>query len=115
MVNPFSKLGDIGNIMKQAKEMQSKMQAAQEELARTHIVGEAGAGLVHITINGNGEALSVAIDDSVLEEDKKILQGLVAAAINDANYKRELKKKEIMQGVMTGMGLPADLDLLKGM
>jgi DNA-binding YbaB/EbfC family protein len=114
MVNPFSKLGDLSNIMQQAKGMQQKMQQAQEELANTQVLGEAGGGLVQIVTNGNGEALGVMIQDVVLQEDKKILQGLIAAAINDANHKRESKKKEVMQGIMTGMGLPPDLDLFKG-
>lgn len=110
-MNPF---GNIGNIMKQAKEMQEKLKLAQEQLAAVHIEGEAGAGMVHITMNGSGEAISMKIDDAVFNEDKKILQGLIIAAINDANHKRELKKKEVMSGFMSGMNLPADLDLLGG-
>lgn len=113
MVNPFSALGNIGNLMQQAKNMQQKMQEAQDQLAAITIVGEAGAGMVQLTINGTGEALNISIDDSVLQEDKKILQGLVVAAMNDANHKREAKKKEVMSSIMAGMGLPADLDFLK--
>lgn len=109
MVNPLSALGNIGNLMKQAKEMQQKMQAAQEELARTQVIGEAGGGMVQIVTNGNGETLSVSINDAVLKEDKKILQGLLAAAMNDANNKREAKKKELMSGLMGGMNLPPEL------
>ena len=112
MKNPFSALGNIGNLMQQAKDMQQKMKLAQDELAAIQIVGEAGAGMVKLSINGTGEALNIIIDDSVLQEDKKILQGLIVAAINDANHKREAKKKEVMSSIMSGMGLPADLDFL---
>ena len=108
-MNPF---GNIGNIMKQAKEMQDKLKTVQTELAAVQLTGEAGAGMVQLTINGAGEALHIRIDDAVLKEDKKILQGLIVAAINDANHKRELQKKEIMGKFMSGMGLPAGMDLL---
>jgi DNA-binding YbaB/EbfC family protein len=108
MINPFS---NISNIVKQAKDMQQKLQQVQEQLAATHINGEAGAGMVQLTINGKGEALGLKIDDSVYQEDKRILQGLLIAAINDANHKRELKKKEVMSGLMAGMGLPPELNL----
>jgi len=108
MVNPFS---NISNIMKQAKGMQQKLQQVQEQLAATQITGEAGAGMVQLTLTGNGEALNIKIDDSIYNGDKRILQGLLIAAINDANHKREIKKKEVMSGLMAGMGLPPGLDL----
>jgi len=110
-MNPF---GNIGNIMKQAKEMQEKLKQAQAQLAEVQVEGEAGAGMVKITMNGSGEAVSLQIDDAVYKEDKKILQGLIVAAINDASHKRDLKKKELMSGFMSGMNLPADLDLFQG-
>ncbi len=109
MINPF---GNIGNLMQQAKEMQQKFQQIQTELEKLHINGEAGAGLVQLTMNGAGEALHITIDDSVYKEEKSILQGLIVAAINDANQKRELKKKEMMGNLMTGMGLPPGFDFL---
>ncbi len=112
MKNPFSALGDIGNLMQQAKDMQKNMKLAQEQLAAIQIVGEAGAGMVQLTINGAGEALSLVIDDAALQENKQIVQGLIVAAINDANHKREAKKKEVMSSIMSGMGLPANLDFL---
>lgn len=111
MSNPF---GNIGNLMQQAKNMQQKFKQIQDELEAMHIVGESGAGLVQLTVNGNGEALSMKIDDAVYKEEKSILQGLIVAAINDANQKRELKKKEIMGSLMSGMGLPPGFDLLSG-
>jgi DNA-binding YbaB/EbfC family protein len=109
MSNPFS---NIGNLMKQAREMQQKLKQVQDELTNVQVVGESGAGLVRLTTNGHGEALSIQIDDSVYKEEKKILQGLIVAAINDANTKRESKKKEIMNTLMSGMGLPAGFDFL---
>lgn len=108
MVNPF---GNISNLMQQAKSMQQKFKQIQEELVAMHIVGESGAGLVQLTTNGNGEALSIKIDETVYQEEKPVLQGLIIAAINDANHKREQKKKEIMGSMMSGMGLPPGLDL----
>lgn len=111
MGNPFS---NIGNLMQQAKTMQQKFKQIQEELEALHVTGESGAGLVQITVNGTGEALNVKIDDAVYKEDKQILQGLLVGAINDANHKRELKKKEMMGSMMSGMGLPAGFDFLTG-
>lgn len=109
MINPF---GNIGNLMQQAKEMQQKFKEVQEELEKVQINGEAGAGLVQLTMNGTGEALHMKIDETVYQEEKSILQGLIVAAINDANKKRELKKKEMMGSLMSGMGLPAGFDFL---
>lgn len=107
MGNPF---GNIANLMKQAKEMQAKMKQTQEQLATEEIEGVAGAGMVSLVINGNGEALRLDIDDSVLQEDKQVLQGLILAAVNDANKKRDIRKKEAMSGFMSGMGLPDGFD-----
>lgn len=109
MINPF---GKMANLMQQAKGMQQKFKQAQDELAVTQITGEAGAGLIKLTINGNGEALAITIDPSVYSEDHKIMQGLILAAVNDANHKREAKKKEVMTSFMSGVGLPSDMDFL---
>lgn len=109
MGNPFS---NISNLMQQAKGAQQKFKQMQDELEAMHIVGESGVGLVQLTINGNSEALNIKIDDAVYKEDKKILQGLIVAAINDANHKRDVKKKELMTNLMSGMGLPPGFDFL---
>lgn len=111
MVNPF---GNMGNLMAQAKNMQQKFKQVQEELEAMQIVGEAGAGLVQLTTNGSGEALSIKIDDAVYKEEKQILQGLIISAINDANHKRDAKKKEMMGSLMSGMGVPPGFDFLTG-
>ncbi len=94
----FGKLGDIASLMKNASKIEGMMKEAQEKLAKIEVIGEAGAGLVKIKINAQGYALSVFIDDSVLKEDKVILQDLVAAAINDAAQKIEREKEKKVGG-----------------
>jgi len=76
--------GGMGNIMKQAQKMQERMQKAQEELANAETTGEAGGGLVKVVMTGRHDVKSVAIDDSLMEEEKEILEDLLAAAVNDA-------------------------------
>lgn len=77
--------GGIGNLMKQAQQMQEKMQQMQEEVAKLEVTGESGAGLVKVTINGAHNCRRVEIDPSLLvEEDKEMLEDLIAAAFNDA-------------------------------
>lgn len=110
-LNPF---GNISNLMQQAKDMQQKFKQLQDQMNAVQIVGEAGAGLVQLTINGNGEALILKIDDAAYKEEKQILQALIVSAINDANRKRDAKKKEVMGSMMSGMGLPPGFDFLTG-
>ena len=81
--------GSINDLMKQAQEMQQKMQQAQEELANTEIEGQAGAGMVRVIMTGRHDVRRVHIDDSVLGEDKSMLEDLLAAAVNDAVKKIE--------------------------
>ena len=76
--------GGIGQLMKQAQEMQAKMQKAQEKLAALEVAGEAGGGMVKVRMNGRHEVRRVEIDRSVIGEDKEMLEDLLAAAINDA-------------------------------
>ncbi|QJQ99552.1 YbaB/EbfC family nucleoid-associated protein [Halomonas sp. PGE1] len=98
--------GGMGNIMKQAQEMQEKMQRAQEEIARAEVQGEAGAGMVKITMNGRHDVSKVDIDPSVMEEDKELLEDLLAAAVNDAVRKVEANSKARMEEITSGMNLP---------
>lgn len=98
--------GGMGNIMKQAQKMQEDMQKAQEEIAKQEVNGESGAGLVKITMNGRHDVKMVSIDQSLMEEDKEILEDLVAAAVNDAVRKVESTTKDSMSKVTGGMGLP---------
>ncbi len=80
----FGGKGGLGNLMKQAQQMQEKMQKMQEEIAQLEVTGESGAGLVKVTINGAHNCRRVEIDPSLLEDDKEMLEDLVAAAFNDA-------------------------------
>lgn len=96
----------LGDIMKQAQQMQEQMQKAQEELARKEVQGESGAGLVKIVMNGRHDAKSVSIDSSLLGEDKEILEDLIAAAINDAVRKVEANNQDMMSGLTAGMKMP---------
>ncbi|WP_432472660.1 YbaB/EbfC family nucleoid-associated protein [Amphritea sp. HPY] len=103
--------GGMGNLMKQAQKMQEDMQKAQEEIARTEVNGESGAGLVKITMNGRHDVKSVVIDDSLMEEDKEILEDLIAAAVNDAVRKVESSTQEKMAKVTGGMAMPPGFNM----
>lgn len=98
--------GGMGNLMKQAQEMQEKLQKAQEEIANAEVNGESGAGLVKICMNGRHDVKRVEIDPSLMEEDKEILEDLIAAAVNDAVRKIETTNQERMAQVTGGMGMP---------
>ncbi|MCL5427520.1 MAG: YbaB/EbfC family nucleoid-associated protein [Gammaproteobacteria bacterium] len=98
--------GGMGNLMKQAQEMQEKMQRAQEEAAKAEVQGEAGAGMVKVTMNGRHDVSNVTIDPSVMEEDKELLEDLLAAAVNDAVRKLEASTKAKMEEATSGLNLP---------
>ncbi len=98
--------GNLGDLMKQAQEMQSRMQQAQQDMANVEVTGESGAGLVSVVMNGRHDVKRVQIDDSVLSEDKEVLEDLLAAAVNDAVRKVEAKNQEMMSGLASGMNLP---------
>jgi len=103
--------GGMGNLMKQAQQMQEKMQKAQEELANSEVTGESGAGLVKITMTGRHDIKRVELDDSVMSEDKELLEDLLAAAVNDAVRKIEEKNQSQMSSMTAGMGLPPGMKL----
>ncbi|MBH8580994.1 YbaB/EbfC family nucleoid-associated protein [Halomonas pacifica] len=98
--------GGMGNLMKQAQEMQEKMQRAQEEIAKAEVTGEAGAGMIRVTMNGRHDVSRVEIDPAVMEEDKELLEDLLAAAVNDAVRKVEESSRSRMEEVTAGMNLP---------
>lgn len=102
---------NMGNMMKQAQMMQERLQKAQEEIASMEVVGEAGAGMVRVTMSGQHEVRKVSIDDSVASEDKDILEDLLAAAFNDANRRVEEASKEKLAAVTGGMQLPPGMKL----
>ena len=103
--------GGLGNLMKQAQKMQADMQKAQEEIASLEVTGESGGGLVKVTMTGRHEARRVEIDDSLVGEDKDMLEDLVAAAINDAAHKVEAVTQERMSNMTAGLDLPAGMKL----
>ncbi|MFC6439576.1 YbaB/EbfC family nucleoid-associated protein [Bowmanella sp. JS7-9] len=98
--------GGMGNIMKQAQQMQERMQRAQQELADLEVVGQSGAGLVKVTMTCNHNVRRVEIDESLMEDEKDMLEDLIAAAINDAAQRVEQTSKEKMSSITGGMGLP---------
>ena len=102
---------NMGNMMKQAQMMQERLQKAQDEIARMEVEGQSGAGMVKITITGNHEVRRVSIDDSLLGDDKEILEDLLAAAFNDAQRRIEEQSKEKLSSVTGGMQLPPGLKL----
>ncbi|WP_299014787.1 YbaB/EbfC family nucleoid-associated protein [uncultured Photobacterium sp.] len=99
--------GGMANMMKQAQQMQERMQQMQEEIANMEVTGESGAGLVKVTITGSHSVRRVELDDSLMEDDKDMLEDLIAAAFNDAARRVEEAQKEKMAGVTGGMNLPA--------
>lgn len=102
---------NIGDLMKQAQQMQANMQKMQEDLAHLEVKGEAGAGLISVVMNGRHDVKSVSIDDSLMKEDKEMLEDLLAAAVNDAVRKVEAQNRERMAKMTSGMGLPADFKM----
>jgi DNA-binding YbaB/EbfC family protein len=98
--------GGIGNLMKQAQQMQENLKKAQEKIAELEVEGQAGAGMVKVTMNGKHDVRRVNIDPSLMSDDKEMLEDLIAAAVNDAVRKVESTSQEMMAGVTAGMPLP---------
>ena len=103
--------GGIGNLMKQAQQMQENMQKLQAKLAEMEVEGESGAGLVKITMTGKHDVKRVSIDPSLLTDDKDMLEDLIAAALNDANRRAEATTAEKMGGFAAGLNLPPGMKL----
>jgi DNA-binding YbaB/EbfC family protein len=103
--------GGIGNLMRQAQQMQANLAKAQEELARMQVTGEAGGGMVRVEMNGKHEVRRVAIDPSVAGDDRELLEDLVTAAINDAVRKVEATSQQRLAGLMGGMQLPPGMKM----
>lgn len=96
----------MAGLMKQAQQMQEQMQKMQEELANAEVTGQSGAGLVSVVMTGRHDVRRVSLDDSLLQEDKEVLEDLIAAAFNDAVRKLEASSKEKMAGMTAGLNLP---------
>ena len=103
--------GGMGNLMKQAQQMQAKMQKAQEEIANMEVVGESGAGMVKVTMTGSHSVRRVDIDESLMEDDKEMIEDLVAAAFNDAVRRVEEVNKEKMGALTGGMQMPPGMKM----
>ena len=103
---------DLFGMMKQAQQIQERMQQMQEELAAMEIGGEAGAGLVRVTLNGKGELKGLRIDPSLMKPDEtEILEDLIVAAATDAKTKVEGQMQSKMQELTGGLPLPPGLKL----
>jgi DNA-binding YbaB/EbfC family protein len=103
--------GGIGQLMKQAQQMQAEMQKAQEEMAALTVQGESGGGLVKMTMTCKHRLQALEIDDSLLADDKDMLEDLIIAAFNDSIRKVEAKVQEKYSGMTAGMGLPPGIKL----
>lgn len=103
--------GQLAGLMKQAQAMQDNLKRAQEELATIEVEGESGAGLVKVTMTCKHDVRRVAIDPSLLAEDKDMLEDLVAAAFNDAIRRAEAVSAERMGKLTAGMALPPGMKL----
>jgi DNA-binding YbaB/EbfC family protein len=103
---------NLGQMMKQAQEVQSKMQEMQDRLAEAELTGASGGGMVSITMTGKGEVRRVDIDPSlVVADDKEVLEDLIAAAVNDAKQKVDAFTQEETQKIMGGLQLPPGVKL----
>jgi DNA-binding YbaB/EbfC family protein len=101
----------LGQLMRQAQEMQANMQKAQEQLAALEVSGQSGGGMVKVTMNCKHQVRRVEIEDGLLQEDKSMVEDLIAAAVNDANRKAEETAQEKLAGVTGGLSLPPGLKL----
>ena len=107
--------GGLGNLMKQAQQMQEQMQRqikeAQEELAAMEVTGEAGGGMVQVVMTGRHDVRRVSIDPALMGDDREMLEYLIAAAVNDAVQRVESTTQEKMSGLTSGLNLPPGFKL----
>ena len=102
----MKKINDLGDLLGQAQQMQAHMQQLQSEITKTEVVGESGAGLVRLTMNGAHEVLKVRIDPSLMQQDdeREVVEELIAAAANDAVRRVEAAQREKMSEMAGGLG-----------
>jgi nucleoid-associated protein EbfC len=103
--------GGLAGLMKQAQQMQENMKRMQEQLATIEVEGQSGAGMVKVVMTCRYDVKRVIIDDSLIKDDKEMLEDLIAAAVNDAVRRVEATTQEKMGGMTAGMGLPAGFKL----
>ena len=101
----------LGQLMQQAQKMQEDLRQAQDELASMEVVGEAGAGMISVTMTGRHDVRSVRIDPALMDEGREMLEDLLAAAVNDAVRKVEARSRERLSGFASGLDLPPGLKL----
>jgi nucleoid-associated protein EbfC len=105
-------LGDMAKMMKAAQDMQGKLAELQADLARTVVVGEAGAGLVKARATANGEVTGLDIDPSILvASEKEVVEDLILAAIHDAQIKAKARSEQEMARLAEAMGMPPGMKL----
>ena len=110
MFDALKNLGNIGEMMKQARQMQEKMAAIQDELARKQVTADAGAGMVEATVNGKQELVKLKIDKQKIDvNDTEMMEEMIVAAVRSAQSKATDMMKEEMQKTMGDMGLPPGL------
>jgi len=103
---------NLGNMMKQAQQMQQRLAEMQEKLGQTEIEGQAGGGMVKVVVTGKSEVRKVSIDKALIDPNEaEVLEDLIVAACNDARQKVEARTAEMMQQVTGGMNLPGGLKL----
>ena len=103
---------NIGNMMKQAQELQKKIAESQEKLNSIEVEGVSGGGLIKVTATAKGEIKRISIDESLMiKDEKEITEDLIVAAINDAKQKGELTAQEEMKAVTGGLPLPPGMKL----
>jgi hypothetical protein len=103
--------GSIGNLMQQAQRMQQNLKRAQDEIAALEVTGQAGAGMVSVTLSGRHEVRRVRIDKAAIGDDVEMLEDLIAAAFNDAANRLTEATRERMAAVAGGMNLPPGFSL----
>lgn len=112
MFKGLGALGDMAGMMKAAQEMQTRMAEMQEELARTEVTGEAGAGLVRVRVTAKGEVAGLEIDPSILvPSEKEVIEDLILAAIRDGQRRAADRSAEALRGMSESLGLPPEFKL----
>lgn len=103
--------GGLGNLMKQAQQMQERVKQAQEELINMEVEGQAGSGMVKVVMTGQHLVKRISLDDSLMQDDKEMLEDLLVLAVNDAVKKIESASQEKMGKATAGMPLPPGMKL----
>lgn len=112
MLKGLGGLGDMAKMMKSAQEMQTKMEAMQNDLANITVVGESGAGLVRATATAKGELTGLDINPSIFDpNEKEVVEDLILAAVKDAQIKANNRSQDEMKRMAESLGLPADMKL----